>query len=110
MSVSRTLNSSGRTKAYLLLPSFLRALDRFGEFWHLSPDSNTKAKFRSWLRWPAVSLHMLFLLDHLEKKSMARKKDVCIVTAGVARTPGMSRDDLLGINCRIMREVPEKTS
>jgi len=53
---------------------------------------------------------MLFLLDHLEKKSKARKKDVCIVTAGVARTPGMSRDDLLGINCRIMREVPEKTS
>jgi malate dehydrogenase len=37
--------------------------------------------------------------------------DVCIVTAGVARKPGMSRNDLLGINCcKIMREVPEKTS
>ncbi len=33
--------------------------------------------------------------------------DVCIVTAGVARKPGMSRDDLLGINCKIMREVSE---
>ena len=31
--------------------------------------------------------------------------DVCIVTAGVARKPGMSRDDLLGINAKIIREV-----
>jgi len=33
--------------------------------------------------------------------------DVCIVTAGVARKPGMSRDDLLGINCKVMRTVSE---
>ena len=33
--------------------------------------------------------------------------DVFIVTAGLARKPGMSRDDLLGINCKIMREVSE---
>ena len=33
--------------------------------------------------------------------------DVCIVTAGVARKPGMSRDDLLGINCKVMRAVSE---
>ncbi len=33
--------------------------------------------------------------------------EVCIVTAGVARKPGMSRDDLLGINCKIMRQVSE---
>jgi malate dehydrogenase len=31
--------------------------------------------------------------------------DVCIVTAGVPRKPGMSRDDLLGINLKVMREV-----
>lgn len=31
--------------------------------------------------------------------------DICIVTAGVARKPGMSRDDLLGINCKIMSDV-----
>ena len=31
--------------------------------------------------------------------------DVCIVTAGVARKPGMSRDDLLGINSKIMSDV-----
>ncbi|MGH6907982.1 MAG: lactate/malate family dehydrogenase, partial [Aestuariivirga sp.] len=30
---------------------------------------------------------------------------VCIVTAGVPRKPGMSRDDLLGINLKVMREV-----
>lgn len=31
--------------------------------------------------------------------------DVCIVTAGVPRKPGMSRDDLLGINLKVMRAV-----
>ena len=36
--------------------------------------------------------------------------DVCIVTAGLARKPGMSRDDLLGINCKIMREVSENVA
>ena len=30
--------------------------------------------------------------------------DVCIVTAGVPRKPGMSRDDLLGINLKVMVE------
>ena len=31
--------------------------------------------------------------------------DVCIVTAGVPRKPGMSRDDLLSINLKIIRAV-----
>jgi malate dehydrogenase len=31
--------------------------------------------------------------------------DVCIVTAGVPRKPGMSRDDLLGINLKVMESV-----
>ena len=31
--------------------------------------------------------------------------DVCIVTAGVPRKPGMSRDDLLSINLRVMKSV-----
>jgi malate dehydrogenase len=31
--------------------------------------------------------------------------DVCIVTAGVPRKPGMSRDDLLGINLKVMAAV-----
>ncbi len=33
--------------------------------------------------------------------------DVVIVTAGVPRKPGMSRDDLLGINLKIIRNVGE---
>ncbi|MCA8930177.1 MAG: malate dehydrogenase, partial [Alphaproteobacteria bacterium] len=33
--------------------------------------------------------------------------DVVIVTAGVARKPGMSRDDLIGINTKVMGSVGE---
>jgi malate dehydrogenase len=34
-----------------------------------------------------------------------KNADVCIVTAGVPRKPGMSRDDLLGINLKVMEQV-----
>jgi malate dehydrogenase len=34
-----------------------------------------------------------------------KNADVCIVTAGVARKPGMSRDDLLDINLKVMEQV-----
>src|SRR5689334_14961260 len=34
--------------------------------------------------------------------------DVVIVTAGVPRKPGMSRDDLLGINLKIIRNVADQ--
>ena len=33
--------------------------------------------------------------------------DVVIVTAGIARKPGMSRDDLIGINLKVMSAVGE---
>ncbi|MBA4334186.1 MAG: malate dehydrogenase, partial [Methylobacterium sp.] len=33
--------------------------------------------------------------------------DVIIVTAGVPRKPGMSRDDLIGINLKVMKAVGE---
>ena len=36
-----------------------------------------------------------------------KNADVCIVTAGVPRKPGMSRDDLLGINLKVMKAVGE---
>ena len=39
--------------------------------------------------------------------SVIRGSDVIIVTAGVARKPGMSRDDLIGINTNVMRAVGE---
>ncbi len=34
-----------------------------------------------------------------------KNSDVIIITAGVPRKPGMSRDDLLGINLKIIKEV-----
>ncbi len=37
--------------------------------------------------------------------SLIQDADVCIVTAGVPRKPGMSRDDLLGINLKVMKSV-----
>ena len=39
--------------------------------------------------------------------SQIQGADVCIVTAGVPRKPGMSRDDLLGINLKVMNSVGE---
>ena len=39
--------------------------------------------------------------------SALKGADVVIVTAGVARKPGMSRDDLVGINTKVMRSVGE---
>ena len=36
-----------------------------------------------------------------------KDSDVIIITAGVPRKPGMTRDDLLGINLKIIKEVAE---
>ena len=36
-----------------------------------------------------------------------QNSDVVIVTAGIARKPGMSRDDLIGINTNVMKTVGE---
>ncbi len=43
----------------------------------------------------------------VEDYSPIEGADVCIVTAGVPRKPGMSRDDLLGINLKVMKAVGE---
>jgi len=37
--------------------------------------------------------------------SALKDADVVIVTAGIARKPGMSRDDLVGINTKVMEQV-----
>jgi malate dehydrogenase len=34
--------------------------------------------------------------------------DICVITSGLPRKPGMSRDDLIETNMRIVREVTEK--
>ena len=44
-------------------------------------------------------------IDGTTSYSAIRNADVVIVTAGVARKPGMSRDDLLGINTKVMQSV-----
>jgi malate dehydrogenase len=51
-------------------------------------------------------------IEHFDAKFMGTNAyeamegaDVCIVTAGVPRKPGMSRDDLLGINLKVMDQV-----
>lgn len=48
-----------------------------------------------------------FGAKHIGSKSYSaiRGADVVIVTAGVARKPGMSRDDLIGINTAVMKAV-----
>ncbi|MDP3495035.1 MAG: malate dehydrogenase, partial [Hyphomonadaceae bacterium] len=41
----------------------------------------------------------------LDEYSVIAGSDVVIVTAGVPRKPGMSRDDLIGINLGVMKSV-----
>ena len=42
-----------------------------------------------------------------DKYEDIKGSDVIIITAGVPRNPGMSRDDLLGINLKIIKQVAE---
>jgi len=42
--------------------------------------------------------------------SAAKDSDVVIITAGIPRKPGMSRDDLLTTNMGIMRSVTEQVA
>lgn len=39
-----------------------------------------------------------------------KNSDIVVITAGIIRKPGMSRDDLLSINAKIVREVAEKSA
>ncbi|GIS76816.1 MAG: hypothetical protein CM1200mP13_01750 [Candidatus Pelagibacterales bacterium] len=52
---------------------------------------------------------MVLMLNYLEQIIMKilKDSDVIIITAGVPRKPGMSRDDLLGINLKIIKQVAE---
>ena len=42
-----------------------------------------------------------------DKYEDIKNSDVIIITAGVPRKPGMSRDDLLGINLKIIKQVAQ---
>ncbi|MDE2911638.1 MAG: malate dehydrogenase [Paracoccaceae bacterium] len=43
--------------------------------------------------------------DGADSYSVIAGADVCIVTAGIPRRPGMSRDDLVGVNLKVMKAV-----
>jgi malate dehydrogenase len=68
-------------------PSKGRALDQ----WETSPIAGFDTKLNG-------------TVDYADTKD----SDVCVVTAGVPRKPGMSRDDLLEINSNIVEEVSKK--
>ena len=46
-------------------------------------------------------------LSGTDKYDDTKNSDVIIITAGVPRKPGMTRDDLLGINLKIIKQVAE---
>jgi malate dehydrogenase len=46
-------------------------------------------------------------LTGTDKYEDTKNSDVIIITAGVPRKPGMTRDDLLGINLKIIKQVAE---
>ena len=46
-------------------------------------------------------------LKGTDKYEDTKNSDVIIITAGVPRKPGMTRDDLLGINLKIIKQVAE---
>tara|TARA_Y200000002_G_scaffold205541_1_gene169579 strand:- start:8174 stop:9133 length:960 start_codon:yes stop_codon:yes gene_type:complete len=64
------------------------------------------SKGRALDQWEASPIH---LFDTRVKGSTdyadTAGSDVCVITAGVPRRPGMSRDDLLEINANIVRSV-----
>jgi malate dehydrogenase len=42
------------------------------------------------------------------RRCRQRQPDIVVVTSGVPRKSGMSRDDLLNVNCKIMQSVTEQ--
>jgi len=46
-------------------------------------------------------------LSGTDKYEDTKDSDVIIITAGVPRKPGMTRDDLLGVNLKIIKQVAE---
>ncbi len=67
------------------------------------------SKGRALDQWESAPIHgfdtkLTGTVDYKDTKD----SDVCVITAGVPRKPGMSRDDLLEINARIVKTVTEQ--
>ncbi|MEX1062488.1 MAG: malate dehydrogenase [Balneolaceae bacterium] len=67
------------------------------------------SKGRALDQWEASPIHGFDtrLTGSVDYKDTANS-DVCVITAGVPRRPGMSRDDLLEINAKIVKSVTEQ--
>ena len=67
------------------------------------------SKGRGLDQWESAPIH---LFDTRIKGTVdyadTANSDVCVITAGVPRRPGMSRDDLLGINANIVKSVTQE--
>lgn len=66
------------------------------------------SKGRALDQWESSAIHgfdtrLTGTVDYSDTK----ESDICVITAGVPRRPGMSRDDLLEINAKIVNTVTE---
>ncbi|MCA1801810.1 MAG: malate dehydrogenase [Rhodothermaceae bacterium] len=67
------------------------------------------AKGRALDEWQTAPIHLFDTFVHGTTDYAATKdSDICVITAGVPRRPGMSRDDLLSTNANIVKTVTEK--
>ena len=59
--------------------------------------------------WESAPIHLFDtrLTGSTNDYSATAGSDICVITSGVPRKPGMSRDDLLAINAKIVRSVTE---
>jgi malate dehydrogenase len=57
-----------------------------------------------------VEKHDSMIMGYTNDYSQAKDSDVVIITAGVPRKPGMSRDDLLATNMKIMSSVTKEVA
>jgi malate dehydrogenase len=67
------------------------------------------AKGRALDEWQTAPIHLFDTYVHgTTDYADTKDSDICVITAGVPRRPGMSRDDLLGTNANIVKTVTEK--
>ena len=67
------------------------------------------SKGRALDQWEASPIHLFDTrIKGTTDYADTANSDICVITAGVPRRPGMSRDDLLEINANIVRSVTEQ--
>ncbi|MFN1835002.1 malate dehydrogenase [Balneola sp. MJW-20] len=67
------------------------------------------SKGRALDQWEASPIHLFDTrVNGTTDYADTAGSDVCVITAGVPRRPGMSRDDLLEINANIVKSVTEQ--